>query len=548
MRKEQVITGASIGFLISIPWVAISYAGQQISKLPLMPIDLFEWLTRALPGGVVTAGLEVMIQALQTLQIGALSSTGKSMEFAMAYILVVVALTILGVIYALTINNLHVYWYVRGFMAGTILGLLAIPVAAWGGWGGATPTTGALWLLAMSLIWGFVLAWGVDTNLRLLAEEGDIGRRRTLIQILVGALALSGLSVLLPGWLTTSPSQKARAIEVEVGTPEPTTPPPTPPPTEVGFTPVPGTRPEITPIKDFYRVDINLIPPGQEEFQRETDSLAQRLRAQGETEISKENYLLVIDGLVEKSLALDINALKAFPAVDQYATLKCISNPIGGDLISTTLFQGARLKDVLDRAGLMSEAIDIKFSCIDGYTESLPIQSATDPRTLLCYAMGNQPLASEHGAPLRLYTPNRFGMKNPKWIIKIEAISQDYFGYWEQRGWSEQAFVKTASVIDTVKTLSNGNVEAGGVAFAGARGIQKVELQIDDGSWFPVELNRALSPLTWVLWRASFQMPPGQHQLTVRATDGSGELQTPEREGTYPNGATGYHNLSVNIK
>jgi DMSO/TMAO reductase YedYZ molybdopterin-dependent catalytic subunit len=333
-----------------------------------------------------------------------------------------------------------------------------------------------------------------------------------------------------------------------VGTPEPTTPPPTPPPTEVGFTPVPGTRPEITPIKDFYRVDINLIPPGQEEFQRETDSLAQRLRAQGETEISKENYLLVIDGLVEKSLALDINALKAFPAVDQYATLKCISNPIGGDLISTTLFQGARLKDVLDRAGLMSEAIDIKFSCIDGYTESLPIQSATDPRTLLCYAMGNQPLASEHGAPLRLYTPNRFGMKNPKWIIKIEAISQDYFGYWEQRGWSEQAFVKTASVIDTVKTLSNGNVEAGGVAFAGARGIQKVELQIDDGSWFPVELNRALSPLTWVLWRASFQMPPGQHQLTVRATDGSGELQTPEREGTYPNGATGYHNLSVNIK
>jgi DMSO/TMAO reductase YedYZ molybdopterin-dependent catalytic subunit len=548
MKKKQAITGAAISFLISIPWLAISYAGQQISKLPLVPIDLFEWITRVLPGGVVTAGLEVMIQALQALQIGSLSSLGKALEFVMAYFLALMTLTILGAIYAITINNLRITWYGSGLIAGIILWLLTIPVAAWGAWGGVTPEVGILWLMGISMVWGLVLAWGVDTNLRLLAEEDDTGRRRTLVQIIVGALALSSLSILLPRWLATPTSQKEKVIEVEVGTPEPTTPPPTPPPTGAGFTPVPGTRPEITPIKDFYRVDIDLIPPGQEEFQRETDNLAQRLRAQGETDISKETYLLVIDGLVEKPLALDLNALKSFPVVDQYATLECISNPIAGDLISTTLFQGARLKDVLNRAGLMPKVMDIKFSCIDGYTESLPIDSATDPRTLLCYAMGDHPLTSAHGAPLRLYTPDRFGMKNPKWIIKIEALNQDYFGYWEQRGWSEQAFVKTTSVIDTVKTLKNGKVEAGGIAFAGARGIRKVELQVDGGDWAPAELDRALSPLTWVLWRVSFQMPPGQHQLTVRAIDGTGEIQTPNRESTYPDGATGYHSLSVDIK
>jgi DMSO/TMAO reductase YedYZ molybdopterin-dependent catalytic subunit len=548
MKKKQAITGAAISFLISIPWIAVSYAGQQISQLPQIPIDLFEWITRAMSGSVVTAGLEVMIQALQALQIGSLSSMGKALEFVMAYFLALLALTILGVIYAITIHNLRITWYARGFIAGIILWLLTIPLGAWGGWGGVTFGAGILWLMGISLVWGLVLAWGVGTNLRLLAEEDNAGRRRTLVQIVVGALALSGLSILLPGWLTASSGQKERAIEVEVGTPEPTTPPPTPPPTEAGFTPVPGTRPGITPIKDFYRVDINLTPPGQADFQRETNNLAQRLRAQGETGISKETYLLVVDGLVEKPLALDLNALKAFPVVDQYATLECISNPIAGDLVSTTIFQGARLKDVLSRAGLMSKAIDIKFTCIDGYTESLPIESATDPRTLLCYSMENQPLTSKHGAPLRLYTPDRFGMKNPKWIIKIEAISQDYFGYWEQRGWSEQALVKTASVIDTVRTLKDGNIEAGGMAFAGARGIQKVELRVEEGDWSAAELDRPLSPLTWVLWRAAFRMSSGQHRLTVRAVDGTGEIQTPNKESTYPDGATGYHSLSVDIK
>jgi hypothetical protein len=244
---------------------------------------------------------------------------------------------------------------------------------------------------------------------------------------------------------------------------------------------------------------------------------------------------------------LTLNDLKKFPRIDQYATLTCISNLVGGDLISTTLFSGTRLKDVLEQAGLKLDAVDIKFTSVDGYTESLPIESAMDERTLLCYAMDNQPLTQEHGAPLRLYTPDRFGMKNPKWIIKIEAINEDYLGYWEKRGWSEQAWVQATSVIDATQTEDQGQIQVGGIAFAGARGIEAVQVRLDQGDWVPAELDDVLSPLTWVLWRATLPYSPGAHELTVRATDGTGALQTAERRNTHPDGATGYHTITISI-
>jgi hypothetical protein len=233
--------------------------------------------------------------------------------------------------------------------------------------------------------------------------------------------------------------------------------------------------------------------------------------------------------------------------VDQYATLTCISNLVGGDLIGTTLFQGARLKDVLESAQLNPNVIDIKFTGVDGYTESLPVQAALDPETLLCYKMGNQPLTRTHGSPLRLYTPGRYGIKNPKWIIKIEAVNNDYKGFWQQRGWTESGIIKTTSVIDTTKENSPGEVMAGGIAFSGDRGILSVELRVDDGDWKTAELDRPLSNLTWVLWRADLQLTPGEHVLAVRAIDATGEIQTDVRSGTQPNGATGYHSISITV-
>ena len=546
MTIKRAITGAAFALVIGIPWLALLYAGQQVANLPLIPIRFFEWITRIMPGGLVSVGLETMIQALHALRLGPTSVLGKALEFVMAYFLTLIILTLLGAFYAVTIGNTRPRWYIKGLAAGLILWLFISPLAAWSGWSGTTPLIGAGWLLLLSLLWGLALSWGVDTYLRTLEHPGDVERRQIITRLIAGSFVLSGLAVILPRWLAPG-EEEERVLDVEIGTPSPTQTAPTPPPTGAGFTPVEGTRAEITPIEDFYRVDINLLPPGLEDFEQETDSFLQRLRAQGETEISAESYLLVIDGLVENPLALDLNAVKAFPKVEQYATLECISNPVAGDLISTTLFQGARLKDVLDRARLRPEAVDIKFTCVDGYTESLPLESVNDPRTILCYSMGNQPLTQEHGAPLRLYTPDRFGMKNPKWIIKIEAVDSDYFGYWEQRGWSEQAWVKTTSVIDTIQKRESGSIEVGGIAFAGARGIERVEVRVGEGEWLEAQMDRALSPLTWVLWRAKIELSPGRHAVTVRAVDEEGEVQTASRAPTLPDGASGHHSVEVEV-
>lgn len=551
MKTRRAIAGASLGLVLGIPWLALSYAGQRIAKLPLIPVDLFEWITRVLPGGVVTAGLEIMIQGLHRLNMGSTSVLGKALEFAMAYFITLTGLTLAGALFALTLDRTRLRWHFSGTIIGIVVWLPALLLAAWGGWGSPGPVIGATWLLAISLTWGITLAWGIDTYLITLESPQDVGRGSTIAGLIASSFVISGLAVLLPRWLMAAEADE-RVVEVvtDNGTPiptEPVEPAPTTPSTQTGFSLVEGTRPEITPIDDFYRVDINLLPPGQEDFQEETDNLAQRLRAQGELDMPAESYLLVIDGLVENPQALDLNTIRSLPTVSQYATLECISNPVAGDLIGTTLFQGARLKDVLARAQLKPEAVDIKFTCVDGYTESLPLESVNDSRTLLCYAMGNQALTESHGAPLRLYTPDRFGMKCPKWIIKIEAVGSDYFGYWEKRGWSEQAWVKTTSVIDTVNKIDPHLVDVGGIAFAGARGIQKVELRIDEGAWEPAQIKEPVSPLTWALWRAGLSLNAGEHTITVRAIDGTGDVQTARESSTYPDGATGYHQMTVNI-
>jgi DMSO/TMAO reductase YedYZ molybdopterin-dependent catalytic subunit len=551
MKTKRAITGATLGLVLGIPWLAFSYAGQQLAKLPLIPIDLFEWITRVLPGGLVTVGLEVMIQTLHRLNLGSTSVLGKALEFAMAYMITLAGFILAGALFALAFGDTDLRWQWRGIIVGISIWIAAVLLAAWGGWGSPGPIIGGTWLLAICFAWGLALAWGVDTYLKTLELAQDASRQRTIAGLIASSLVISGLAVLLPRWLPQTEEEEGVAdLVTETRTPIPTEPVEaveTASPTQTGFRLVEGTRPEITPIDDFYRVDINLLPPGQEDFQEETDNLAQRLRAQGELDMPAESYLLVIDGLVENPQALDLNTIRSLPMASQNATLECISNPVGGDLISTTLFRGARLKDVLARAELKPEAVDIKFTCVDGYTESLPLESVNDSRTLLCYAMGDQALTESHGAPLRLYTPDRFGMKCPKWIIKIEAVGSDFFGYWEKRGWSEQAWVQTTSVIDTINKIALDQVEIGGIAFAGARGIQKIELRIDEGDWEPALIKDPLSSLTWVLWRARLSISAGRHAIAVRTTDGTGEIQTARESSTYPDGATGYHQMTVNI-
>lgn len=522
------------------------YAGQRLFGWTHVPFKLFEFISWSLPGQAITLSIETLIRFVTFTGVGQTSATGKLIELALAYLLVLVILTLLAGLYALTFGTLKYPWGIRGAIAGLILGFLTILLANWNGPGARNAVPVFLWLFGTSLAWGLGLAWGFDRYWLALSKPQDPDRKRVLGQVAIGSGAMAAVATGFGRWLKVGAAESE--IAESAALPDSSLPSPTAPASRTGFEPVPGTRPEITPIEDFYRVDINLLPPGDEKFLDSSDPLIQRLLQQGgETDLPADSYLLAIDGLVKNPLALSLDDIKSFPLVEQYATLTCISNPIGGDLIGTTLFQGARLKEVLETAELEPNVIDIRFTAVDGYTESLPVEVALDPETLLCYNMGGQPLTRSHGSPLRVYTPGRYGIKNPKWIIKIEAIDNDYKGFWQQRGWTESGFVKSASVIDTFQNGSDGMTMVGGIAFAGARGIQSVELSVDDGAWMSAELDRPLSQLTWVLWRAALELTSGEHTITVRTVDGEGNVQTAEKSPSQPDGGTGHHSIRITI-
>ncbi len=278
--------------------------------------------------------------------------------------------------------------------------------------------------------------------------------------------------------------------------------------------PVPGTRPEYTSVADHFRVDIDLTSPL----------------------IYEAAWRLTVDGLVKTPLSLTLDQIKSrYETVDQFVTLSCISNLLGGPLIGTTLWTGVPLRDVLAQAGPAAGARWAHIGSADGFDEEVDLEVvSSDPRITLTYAWDGQPLPREHGFPLRLCIPDRYGMKQPKWITSITLTADSMPGYWVTRNWDEKAEIKTTSVIDTVATKSlvtrggQTYVPIGGIAHAGAKGISKVEIQIDDGPWEAAELRGPLSELTWVIWRYDWPFSEGAHRLAVRAYDGQGLLQETE--------------------
>jgi DMSO/TMAO reductase YedYZ molybdopterin-dependent catalytic subunit len=297
------------------------------------------------------------------------------------------------------------------------------------------------------------------------------------------------------------------------------------------FPAAPGTRPELTKNEDFYRIDINLRPP----------------------RIDGEAWRLKVEGLVKRPLSLSLQDIRSRPGQTQAITLSCISNPVGGDLISTSFWTGALLKQLLDEAGLEESVREIFIESADGFYESVPLNEAMDGRTLLVYEMNGEPLPVEHGYPLRIFIPGHFGMKQPKWITRLEAIDRRGPGYWVDRNWSPTALVRTTSVVDAAAVdrdaSGQGLVAVGGIAYAGARGISAVEVQVDDGAWERAELRvPALSPLTWVQWRYFWKSTPGRHNFRVRAYDGTGKLQETDPRPTFPDGATGIHQRTADIR
>jgi hypothetical protein len=256
---------------------------------------------------------------------------------------------------------------------------------------------------------------------------------------------------------------------------------------------------------------------------------------------------LEIKGLVDRAKTMTLSEIKKFPPFSQFVTMSCISNSVGGSLISTAKWTGIRLRDLLAKVGLRPEARELYIEAADGFFESIAMDDLMDPRTLLVYEMNGEPLPYEHGYPLRIYIPDRFGMKQPKWITSMEAIDEQGPGYWVERGWSAVAKARTTSVFDhiAVDSIQDDLLPMGGIAWAGARGISKVEVQIDEGEWVEAELRQpALSPLTWVY---DWPVLPGQHNARVRSYDGNGQLQVLEEIGRRPDGSTGVDSMVFEV-
>lgn len=289
--------------------------------------------------------------------------------------------------------------------------------------------------------------------------------------------------------------------------------------------------PEVTPNDRFYVVSKNIIDP--------------RVDAAG--------WKLEVRGLVESPFTLTLDELKAMPSTAEYVTLECISNYVGGDLMSNAQWRGVPLRDLLARAKVKPEAADVACFSVDGYSDSLPLERALHPEVRVVYEMNGQPLPNEHGAPARLLAPGKFGLKSVKWLTRIEP-RPSYRGYWQERGWSEDAEVKTTSRIDVPRDgaeLGAGEITLGGVAFAGARSISRVEISADSGkTWQSAYLKLPpLSTYTWVLWTAPLRFDAtGGRTLQVRATDGTGKLQEAEVADSLPDGATGYHIITINVR
>jgi DMSO/TMAO reductase YedYZ molybdopterin-dependent catalytic subunit len=291
-----------------------------------------------------------------------------------------------------------------------------------------------------------------------------------------------------------------------------------------------GTAPGfVTANADFYRVDTALTVP----------------------RIDVDTWFLRIHGMVDRELELSFADLLERPLIERDITLNCVSNEVGGPYIGTARWLGVPLAPLLREAGLRSGADQVVARSAEGMTIGTPVETVLDGRdTMLCVGMNGEPLPLVHGFPVRMLTPGLYGYAGAcKWLTELELTTfADFDAYWVRRGWGARGPVKTASRIDKPQPFAQvpaGTVTVAGVAWAQGRGIRSVEVRVDDGPWNTAELLPVPSTDTWVQWRWSWPAPAGPHTLTVRATDGTGAVQAEQRATPFPDGATGWHSITM---
>ena len=293
-----------------------------------------------------------------------------------------------------------------------------------------------------------------------------------------------------------------------------------------------GLTPLVVPNDSFYRIDTALIVPN----------------------VELASWTVRVHGLVDRETTLTYADLVELPMIEQYVTIACVSNEVGGDLVGNAKWTGVRLRDVLDTAGVQASATQLVGRSVDGFTAGMPTAWVMDPtrEPMIAVKMNDEVLPRAHGFPARLIVPGLYGyVSATKWLAELELTTWEAFdGFWIPRGWAKEAPILTQSRIDVPRhrmSVPAARVVIAGVAWAPDRGISKVEVAID-GEWRDCTLSVPISDATWVQWTYAWDAAasgPGDHQIAVRATDGSGVTQTDMRTRPDPDGARGHHTIQV---
>ncbi|HYK94854.1 MAG TPA: molybdopterin-dependent oxidoreductase [Candidatus Dormibacteraeota bacterium] len=293
-----------------------------------------------------------------------------------------------------------------------------------------------------------------------------------------------------------------------------------------------GLTPIVEPNTLFYRIDTALIVPN----------------------VDRATWKLRIFGLVDREITLTYDELVALPIIEQYVTIACVSNEVGGNLVGNAKWTGVPLRTVLDLAGVQSTSDQLVGRSVDGFTVGMPVEWVMDQSRvpMIAVGMNGAPLPPEHGYPARLIVPGLYGyVSATKWVTELELTTFDRFqAFWVPRGWAQKAPILTQSRIDVPQsgaTVKAGHVAVAGVAWAPDRGITRVEVSVDGGDWSPTKLSTPISKATWVQWLYDWTASPGTHVIEVRATDGTGDVQTDQQTPPAPDGARGHHQVQVSV-
>jgi sulfite oxidase len=550
--KKQIGLGLLTGVILTVPLTAVLYLADQWVDLPFPPFDIFNWMVRVLPGPLITFGIDLMIDSMLLFGLD-VANVAKAAERAMAVLQFIgggaamssVAFVILSRVRASTGIG-------TGLLIGALFGFPVVAISLSFSSSTVNGLVSVAWLVLAFLVWGVGLSMAfsrlnrpqpiaaADEQAAEVIDDAPeavpsaavdvqrVSRRQFLITMGGSAAAVTVVGAGVGSLLAR---QTRRSLEAEQAATmahnsEGSSPISFPNATDA-LLPAPGTRPEYTPLKDHYKVFLD------------TEPLA----------VPAEGYMLPISGLVDNPVNLTLDQIyDDFESFDQFVTLSCISGRVGTTLISTTQWTGISMQDILDHVGTQSDAQFLLITSADGFHESVPLDMIrSDPRIMLCHSWDGNPLPSDHGFPLRIWLPDRFGMKQPKWIVSMELSAEDKDGYWVQRGWDAIAQVKTTSVIDTVAVdtiVESGTVPAipiGGIAWGGDRQISKVEVRVNNGPWMEAQLRQPLSETTWVIWRFDWPFEAGEHIFDVRTYEADGTPQIEAIEEARPSGSTGYH-------